>query len=171
MREEYMPRSKIHIGDLVWIVLLLCLGADLAMACWIKSNGLRIQLLRATPAISVATLAAGAYLLAAGCILGYRSHEAFHRAINTNGSIDHLLKDGPYRNVRHPFYLSLMLISLALAVLLHSLLLLAGWGIVTFLLVLEGRQEEADLLERLGQEYADYQRETGMFLPRLARRN
>ena len=74
---------------------------------------------------------------------------------------------GPYRWVRHPFYLAT-----ALAVVANSLVT-ANWfltltGGITFgLLVLRTRTEEEKLIERFGEDYKEYMQRTGRFLPRL----
>ncbi len=78
-----------------------------------------------------------------------------------------LVTRGPYRWVRHPYYLAT-----ALAVVANSLVT-ANWflaltgGIVFGLLVLRTRIEEEKLIERFGEEYKEYMKRTGRFLPRL----
>ena len=78
-----------------------------------------------------------------------------------------LVTRGPYRWVRHPFYLAT-----ALAVVANSLVT-ANWflaltgGIVFGLLVLRTRIEEEKLIERFGEDYNEYMKRTGRFLPRL----
>ena len=78
-----------------------------------------------------------------------------------------LVTRGPYRWVRHPFYLAT-----ALAVVANSLVA-ANWflaltGGITFgLLVLRTRIEEEKLIERFGDDYKEYMKRTGQFLPRL----
>ena len=78
-----------------------------------------------------------------------------------------LVTRGPYRWVRHPFYLAG-----ALAVVANSLVA-ANWflaltgGIVFGLLVLRTRIEEEKLIERFGEDYKEYMKRTGRFLPRL----
>ena len=78
-----------------------------------------------------------------------------------------LVTRGPYRWVRHPFYLAT-----ALAVVANSLVT-ANWflaltgGIVLGLLVLRTRIEEEKLIERFGEDYKEYMKRTGRFLPRL----
>lgn len=166
-----MRKCRIHMGELVWVVLVLSLAADLVIAVWVQSDVFRIEFLQATPAVSAASLAVGAVLLLVGCLLGYQSHEEFKRAMSAGGSIDHVIQDGLYRLVRHPFYLSLIVISISLALLLRSLLLLAASVVVTILLIAEARSEETALAGRFGQEYLDYQRRTGMFLPRVGGRD
>ena len=78
-----------------------------------------------------------------------------------------LVTRGPYRWVRHPFYLAT-----ALAVVANSLVT-ANWflaltgGIAFGLLVLRTRIEEEKLIERFGEDYKEYMKRTGRFLPRL----
>jgi protein-S-isoprenylcysteine O-methyltransferase Ste14 len=78
-----------------------------------------------------------------------------------------LVIDGPYRWVRHPFYLAF-----AIAVIANTLVIanayLAITGIAAFL-VMVGRTsiEERKLVERFGPAYLDYMRRTGRFLPRI----
>jgi protein-S-isoprenylcysteine O-methyltransferase Ste14 len=80
-----------------------------------------------------------------------------------------LLKDGIYRVVRHPRYLSagLAVIANALFVdyvgvyVLILLLFPLGYPMLVF--------EERDLIDRFGEEYRQYQREVPQLLPRLPR--
>ena len=78
-----------------------------------------------------------------------------------------LVTRGPYRWVRHPLYLAT-----ALAVVANSLVT-ANWflaltGGTTFgLLVLRTRIEEEKLIERFGEDYKEYMKRAGRFLPRL----
>ncbi len=78
-----------------------------------------------------------------------------------------LVMRGPYRWVRHPFYLAT-----ALAVVANSLVT-ANWflaltgGILFGLMVLRTRTEEEKLIERFGENYKKYMERTGRFLPRL----
>jgi protein-S-isoprenylcysteine O-methyltransferase Ste14 len=78
-----------------------------------------------------------------------------------------LVTTGPYRYVRHPFYLSFALAvvggSLAMA---NWFILLAGALPLGFL-VARTRIEEAKLAERFGAEYEEYRRRVGRFVPRL----
>ena len=78
-----------------------------------------------------------------------------------------LVIDGPYRWVRHPFYLAF-----AIAVIANTLVtanaFLAITGTAAFLVIV-GRTsiEERKLVERFGPGYLDYMRRTGRFLPRI----
>jgi len=69
--------------------------------------------------------------------------------------------------VRHPYYVSYVLIPVGL-----SLALLTWWPLIPALCVTIGiyptaKAEEEMLIERFGEEYIEYQRKVGMFFPRL----
>ena len=80
-----------------------------------------------------------------------------------------LVTSGPYRFVRHPFYLAFLLglIGVGLA--------MANWfvwlvGVVPFgFIVARTRIEEAKLVERFGIEYQEYMLRVGRFFPRFKR--
>lgn len=78
-----------------------------------------------------------------------------------------LVTSGPYRWVRHPFY-----VAGAFAMAANSLVT-ANWflaltGAVTIvLLVIRTKTEEEKLVERFGDEYLEYMQRTGRFIPRL----
>jgi protein-S-isoprenylcysteine O-methyltransferase Ste14 len=80
-----------------------------------------------------------------------------------------LVTHGPYRFVRHPFYASVALAMLANALVAANWFLLAIGALVLALLVIRTAKEEDNLLARFGEEYADYMRHTGRFVPRLSR--
>jgi protein-S-isoprenylcysteine O-methyltransferase Ste14 len=80
-----------------------------------------------------------------------------------------LVKSGPYRWVRHPFYVSFALAAIAnTLVTANAFLAITGAG-VFLLLVARTSIEEKKLVERFGAEYLDYMRRTGRFLPRFRR--
>ncbi len=78
-----------------------------------------------------------------------------------------LVTTGPYRWVRHPFYVSALLLVVSCA------LLAANWFIFVCALALftmmarRTRIEEEKLAERFGDEYHRYRERTGAFFPRL----
>ena len=78
-----------------------------------------------------------------------------------------LIQTGPLGIVRHPYYVSYVLIPAGL-----SLALLTWWPLIPALCVAIGmyptaRTEEEMLIERFGEEYIEYRRKVGMFFPRL----
>jgi protein-S-isoprenylcysteine O-methyltransferase Ste14 len=81
---------------------------------------------------------------------------------------DHrLVREGPFGVVRHPLYVSYILISAGL-----GLALLSPWMLVGTLCLAAGiypaaKAEEEVLVKQFGGEYVEYQRKVGMFFPRL----
>lgn len=80
-----------------------------------------------------------------------------------------LVTSGPYRYVRHPFYLSFVLGLTGVG------LAMANWfvwlvGFIPFgFIVARTRIEEAKLVERFGVEYQEYMLRVGRFFPRIWR--
>ncbi len=77
-----------------------------------------------------------------------------------------LVTNGPYRWVRHPFYVTAGLLMLSVTLLAANWLIgLMGLVVIT-LLVLRTAKEEQMLIQRFGQQYEAYMATTGRFLPR-----
>jgi protein-S-isoprenylcysteine O-methyltransferase Ste14 len=80
-----------------------------------------------------------------------------------------LVTSGPYRWVRHPYYVGFLLLVLA------TFLLTQNWfiglvGLLVFiLLAVRTPTEERKLVERFGDEYRHYMARTGRFIPRFGR--
>ena len=84
---------------------------------------------------------------------------------------DHtLVTSGPYRFVRHPFYVAF---TLAIAA---NTLATANWfigltgGLVVVLLVIRTTTEEEQLTKRFSDDHVTYMKRTGRFLPRIVHR-
>jgi protein-S-isoprenylcysteine O-methyltransferase Ste14 len=78
-----------------------------------------------------------------------------------------LVTAGPYRWVRHPFYVAVALAGLANGLAAANWFLLLTGILVFALLAIRTAKEEQNLLARFGDRYASYMRQTGRFLPRL----
>ncbi|MEX0641992.1 MAG: isoprenylcysteine carboxylmethyltransferase family protein [Pirellulales bacterium] len=79
-----------------------------------------------------------------------------------------LVTNGPYRWVRHPFYVSFALGAIANALVTANwILAITGIGVFV-LLAIRARIEERNLIARFGREYEEYMTRTGRFLPRLS---
>jgi protein-S-isoprenylcysteine O-methyltransferase Ste14 len=78
-----------------------------------------------------------------------------------------LVTDGPYRFVRHPFYVVAGLLMLSVTLLTASAAIGVAGLVVATLLVLRTPNEERRLLETFGEPYEAYRRRTGAFLPKL----
>jgi protein-S-isoprenylcysteine O-methyltransferase Ste14 len=77
-----------------------------------------------------------------------------------------LVATGPYRWVRHPFYVAYLLsIGATTLVAANGFFIVVGLPVFV-LLYLRTAQEEAELVKRFGHEYRDYMYRTGRFFPR-----
>jgi protein-S-isoprenylcysteine O-methyltransferase Ste14 len=80
---------------------------------------------------------------------------------------DHtLVTTGPYRWVRHPFYVAGALAVLATSLVTANWFLFVTGSLVIVLLAIRTRKEEERLVERFGEAYRAYMRRTGRFFPR-----
>lgn len=80
-----------------------------------------------------------------------------------------LLRHGPYRWVRHPFYASYVLYWLACTIAAPTPPVLAGATAMILLCIAAVRREEARFLASpLAEEYRAYRRQAGALLPRPA---
>lgn len=77
-----------------------------------------------------------------------------------------LVTNGPYRWVRHPFYLTTALLMASVTVLAANWFIGASSVFVMTLLTLRTPKEEQMLIRRFGQQYRDYMATTGRFFPR-----
>jgi protein-S-isoprenylcysteine O-methyltransferase Ste14 len=73
---------------------------------------------------------------------------------------------GPYRFVRHPFYVAAALAMLGNALAAANWFLLGGGVLVFVLLAIRTRIEEAELVARFGSAYEAYMRRTPRFFPK-----
>jgi len=81
---------------------------------------------------------------------------------------DHtLVTTGPYGWVRHPFYTSVALAVLANSLAAANWFLFLTGALVFTLLVIRTRKEEENLIARFGDEYGNYRKRTGRFVPRI----
>jgi protein-S-isoprenylcysteine O-methyltransferase Ste14 len=164
-----MSTHKIHAGGVFGVVLLVSTAIESVFRVCIKSDITEMGILRANGAVLAASVGIGAVLLVLGALVGYISHEAFNRAVDESGMVEYVIREGPFRWVRHPFYLSLILIVLSLVFLLQSYAFLLGSVVLTGIVVREAQKEEAILVQAFGEAYLSYQRQTGMFVPRRRR--
>ncbi len=161
-----MSRRQLHAGEIFGIVLLVSIAIDLIVGFGIKSNILRISPLHAGGWVSWSLIAAGVIAFVVGCVGSSMTHKAFNEAVSPNGEVKYILKSGLFRLVRHPFYLSLSLITLSFFLIFRSYILMAGLVVTAVILAGAARKEEKLLVETFGEEYLTYQRKTGMFFPK-----
>ena len=78
-----------------------------------------------------------------------------------------LVTTGPYRLVRHPFYVSVGLVILAVTLLAANGFVGVCGLLVIVLLVVRTPKEEQKLVEKFGDSYRAYRATTGRFLPKI----
>ena len=78
-----------------------------------------------------------------------------------------LIADGPYARIRHPMYSAILgwMMSLGLVTANWIPFVFAALSALNFMLRIQG--EEKMLLQQFGDEYREYMRRTGRFLPAL----
>tara|TARA_Y100000588_G_C13472512_1_gene593179 strand:- start:19 stop:525 length:507 start_codon:yes stop_codon:yes gene_type:complete len=82
--------------------------------------------------------------------------------------ISNLIISGPYRYVRNPMILGVVILILFESILFTSLPLFL-WALVFFSIniIYFKKLEEKQLIERFGEDYEDYKQKVSMFFPRL----
>lgn len=87
----------------------------------------------------------------------------------TGTAPQHLVTSGPYQYVRHPFYVSYLLVWIAGAVVLNRAEFWIPVGVMTGLYVYAARKEEQSfLISGLRNAFLIHRKRAGFFLPRLS---
>ena len=113
----------------------------------------------------------GIVLMVFSAWLFYRSHKDL--GINWSPNLEirkghTLVTDGIYKTVRHPMYTSIWLLVIAQPLVLNNHI--AGWsGLITFgaLYFLRVNNEEKMMLEKFGEEYREYMRNSKRLIPMI----
>ncbi len=116
---------------------------------------------------TLATRIGGTVLLALGMIGYIISHFYLRRNWSLSASIKEghkLIKNGPYRLVRHPMYSSMILVVLGSGFLIANYIIILFTPIVGIAYYIRARKEEALLREEFS-EYDQYARGTKMLIP------
>ena len=144
-------------GLCVWLAALAYLlnptwiqWAQLSMPVWLRWIG------------AVFSVLAGALMYWTLTNLGKNLTDTVVTRVNAT-----LVTTGPYRHIRHPFYMTVLLLIIAVT------LLTANWfiglfGMVVFVsMVIRLPIEEGKLVEKFGDEYRAYMATTGRFFPKM----
>ena len=113
----------------------------------------------------------GAMMYTGAVLIFLSAIEAASRTRLQRAFIDHplpdrLITDGPYRLVRHPFYLGYIAGALAPAIAIDNIVMvLVSAAIITITVTAAFREERVWLASPRADAYREYQRQTGMFLP------
>lgn len=113
------------------------------------------------------------FVVGALCILGvywlFSSIGSGITATSATRQQHTLATNGPYRWVRHPLYTVGSSMFIAFGMMADNWFI-AALGILTFILMaIRTPKEEANLIEKFGDEYREYMKRTGAFLPKLTK--
>lgn len=78
-----------------------------------------------------------------------------------------LVTNGPYRYIRHPFYVTVAMWLASISLVAANWFILLGSATLVGLLIFRTAREEERLVARFGDSYRNYMNQTGRFLPRL----
>lgn len=78
-----------------------------------------------------------------------------------------LLTEGIYSRVRHPFYLSILVLFLGVAVVSWNLYGFLFFILFTLGLIIRIKKEESELILKFGEKYKEYMKKTPMLVPKL----
>lgn len=145
---------------------LAALAVLLAAACWLEAaTGGR-------PDVPPAAAAAGVVLAAAGAVLHRRARRALGGAFTTRVAVppdSRIVREGPYRVVRHPVYAAVLLVAAGTALARPSLPALCLPVGLAAGVALKIRREEALLARTCGPAWRGYAARVPAILPRLRR--
>lgn len=78
-----------------------------------------------------------------------------------------LVTTGPYRWVRHPFYVAVALAAFANSLVTANWFFIGTGSVLFVLLVVRTSKEQEKMIERFGDDYREYMKRTGRFFPRI----
>lgn len=103
-------------------------------------------------------------------IAGYMAFKTHSAVFGKESQPEGVIRKGVFGFVRHPLYLSEIMVYFGLLILHLSLIAAFIWIIGIFFLHYISRYEEKLLLAKFGNEYEEYSKEVPMWFPRIYRR-
>jgi protein-S-isoprenylcysteine O-methyltransferase Ste14 len=79
-----------------------------------------------------------------------------------------LIRTGPYRTIRHPIYTGILIGLLGTMVTIGEVRGLIALAVAWLSFYFKARREESFLAQEFGSAFAEHQRHTGMFLPKIS---
>ncbi len=86
---------------------------------------------------------------------------------NIHSTKGELVTDDIYKYVRHPQYLSLMIITMGLLIQWPTMITLVMWPFLVVMYYRLAKKEEKEAIEAFGERYENYRQHTPMFLPAI----
>lgn len=160
--------SRAGEGVLLFLAIRLSGVAMLASAILYLANPLWIEWAK-VPLPDFARMGGAVVGLLNAAFLGWTLHSLGKNLTDTTATRKDatLVTSGPYRFVRHPFYVAMLGLALSLS-LLSANWLLAVAGLSTFVfLLIRAPIEERSLVEKFGEAYEAYRARTGAVFPKL----
>jgi protein-S-isoprenylcysteine O-methyltransferase Ste14 len=156
-----------NIGNVVILILFCAVATQLALSELVETDLHEISFLYANDTVRNVMLVSSVVLLLLGGAFATAARRALRDAFDDEGNVKTLVTTGPFRVVRHPFYLSMIVVCLSVFLLFSSYVLLIAFVLIFSLLVSEAKWEEEILIKQFGDEYRQYQKRTGMFGPKI----
>ena len=103
------------------------------------------------------------------CVSGWLARNGLKIVFGEKRERPCVIRKGVFGLVRHPIYLSAILLYLGLLILSLSLIAAIIWLVTIAFYYYISRHEEKLLVAKFGQDYAVYMREVPMLIPRLLR--
>ena len=155
------------INKPIIILSISILGYFLAIGLWIFFPQIIIVFQIAYPLL-IRWFGVGVALIAIALVIWI--HRTLGRQYSAKWEIqtDHqLITVGPYSRVRHPMYTTFNLFSLSVSLITANLLALFFAVCIALTFIWIAKAEEEILIEQFGEEYLEYMKVTGRFLPRF----
>ncbi len=161
IKPSLLSQSRAITRD--WTALLVALSAAVAIALPIIETTLR-----ETTVVNMCTILSGLAFILTGWGVAYAANsaigESWSPAINKTKE-QKLVTSGVYAFIRHPLYLSGILILAGTNIYFRSSWAWFGTLLALVVTLIRVSIEERQLVERFGQQYIAYQRQTEAILP------
>ena len=143
----------------IYVSYTIIMAGSAVEACWLR------------PGLHVGWSVLGLALYLASVLLRKVSIRTLGRfwSLQVEIRAEHrLIREGPYRYVRHPIYTAIVMEVVAIPLAVNAWFTLIFACLVNVpLVLLRMRFEEQALVEKLGDEYRRYQQEVGALFPRI----
>lgn len=149
----------------------MTLGMKLIAALGVIFGLTHLVAILAVSPIVEQSVAADAFYLCSAALFWWAIRSNTKRQLSAAFSPDvpcHLVQQGPYRFIRHPFYCSYLLFWLAGYLATGKAWLFATFAVMLAVYLVAAKQEERKFMRSpLSQAYRQYRSCTGMFLPNV----
>lgn len=163
-RSQHDPSAR-QVDRGSFVVMSIVTGGGVILACILAFAWTAPAIPWLRPQLTIA----GIVVVALGAVLRWWSIFTLGRYFTFDVAVrskQPVVQSGPYRYMRHPSYTAILIMLLGVGLALTnwaSLIIMLVGGVVG--LLYRVNVEERELVEALGQPYADYMRHTKRFVP------